>query len=179
MQILRSHVSHPLTAREFLASFSTCLAAWISSISPAPRNTHTCCCTRTHRRSITLETDRRRSVMSGVHTYCNIHCWTHREVSAAQMSATCSAVLVTRPWCSRRACFWEKRWVWLFLTRERWICAAERKKRGVNINRPRKHGGGLMKWTRWWHTHRQIVAEETKSHEATWKQLKADRKTFS
>lgn len=56
-----------LTAREFLASFSTCLAAWISSISPAPRNTHTCCWTRTQRRSITLETDRRGSVMSAEH----------------------------------------------------------------------------------------------------------------
>lgn len=53
-----------LTAREFLASFSTCFAAWISSISPTPRNKHTCCWTRTQRRSITLETDRRGSVTS-------------------------------------------------------------------------------------------------------------------
>lgn len=41
-------------------------------------------------------------------------------------SPTCSAVLVTRPWWSRKACLWEKRWVWLFLTRARWICAAKR-----------------------------------------------------
>lgn len=51
------------------------------------------------------------------------------------MSTTCSAVLVTRPWCRRRACLCEKRWVWLFLTRARWICAAERRKRVVNVNR--------------------------------------------
>lgn len=40
--------------------------------------------------------------------------------------STCSAVLVTRPWCSRRACFWEKRWVWLFLNNARWIWQMEK-----------------------------------------------------
>lgn len=39
---------------------------------------------------------------------------------------TCSAVLVTRPWCNRSACFCEKRWVWLFLSRARWICQTGR-----------------------------------------------------
>lgn len=42
-----------LTARELRASFKTCLAAWSSSTSATPRRTHTCCCTRTHKRSIT------------------------------------------------------------------------------------------------------------------------------
>lgn len=156
-----------LTAREFLASFSTCLAAWISSISPTPRNTHTCCWTRTQRRSITLETDRRGSVTSAnTHKTLNTHI--HRG-ERSKMSATCSAVLVTRPWCSRRACLWEKRWVWLFLTRARWICAAERQQRGMNINWPQKTWRQTER-TRWW-GNRQIVAEETKCNEAEWKDV--------
>ena len=136
MQILRSCISHQLTAREFLASFSTCLAAWISSTSPTPRSTHTCCWTRTHRRSITLETDRRGSVTSARSKHRLTNAREKKVRAAAQASATCSAVLVTRPWCSRRACLWEKRWVWLFLTRARWICVQQRGTRDVvNISR--------------------------------------------
>lgn len=54
-------------------------------------------------------------------------------------AATCSAVLVTRPWCSRKACLCEKRWVWLFLTRARWICAAKHQNTVTVIIGPRKH----------------------------------------
>lgn len=152
-----------LTAREFLASFSTCLAAWISSISPTPRNTHTCCWTRTQRRSITLETDRRGSVTrANTHTHKTLTN-THRG-ERTQTSATCSAVLVTRPWCSRRACLWEKRWVWLFLTRARWICAAERHECKLT----RKTWRRQTERMRWW-GNRQIVAEETKCNETEWK----------
>lgn len=49
---------------------------------------------------------------------------------------TCSAVLVTRPWCSLRACFWEKRWVWLFLSRARWICTHKH----IHTHRENKQG---------------------------------------
>lgn len=50
----------------------------------------------------------------------------HRNVHGRGHALTCSAVLVTRPWCSRMACFWENRCVWLFLSRARWICGAHR-----------------------------------------------------
>lgn len=32
-----------------------------------------------------------------------------RAVTTSSRARTCSAVLVTRPWCSLMACFWEKR----------------------------------------------------------------------
>lgn len=34
---------------------------------------------------------------------------------------TCSALLVTRPCCSLKACSWGHVWEWLFLTRHHWI----------------------------------------------------------
>lgn len=52
---------------------------------------------------------------------------------------TCSAVLVTRPWFSLSACFWEKRWVWLFLSRARWICH----KRHTHTHTNRQGGRGV------------------------------------
>lgn len=34
---------------------------------------------------------------------------------------TCSALLVTRPCCSLKACSWGHVWEWLFLTKHHWI----------------------------------------------------------
>lgn len=120
-----------LTALEFLASLRICLAVWTSSASSQPFRTHTCCCTRTHRRSITCaHTRENRFTHLEANTRHPVGCETKHDmlrivcanIDGVIRGHTCSAVLVTRPWWRRSACFWEKRWVWLFLSRARWIC---------------------------------------------------------
>lgn len=54
------------------------------------------------------------------HHTCALHAPCMPHVSQREMF-TCSALLVTRPCCSLKACSWGHVWEWLFLTKHHWI----------------------------------------------------------